>query len=360
MHMDIFNDDAFSAVSMTTALEDFDFKPDLIGSMNLFEDVPIATTHVSVERQGNHLALIPTTPRGAPINEGVRDRRNLRSYETSRIAKGMTMQASEIQNIRAMGTESEVETMIGYVGRYEQRLVTDVEATWENMMLGAVQGVVLDADGSVIIDWFSEFGIAKPAEIDFALDTATTDIESLCRSVIRKMIKGSKGALTAGFRIVGLCGDVFFDKLTKHKTVRETYLNMQQAQALNRSFGVATQSALGAGSYATFEYGGILFINYRGTDDFDDAAALAGTAVGTAMLGVPSTKCKFFPMNSRGIFQKAFAPGEAWDYVNTIGKPLYSLMIRDEKRNFWVRPEVYSYPLYICSRPEILYTARAA
>jgi hypothetical protein len=86
MHMDIFNDDAFSAVSMTTALEDFDFKPDLIGSMNLFEDVPIATTHVSVERQGNHLALIPTTPRGAPINEGVRDRRNLRSYETSRIA----------------------------------------------------------------------------------------------------------------------------------------------------------------------------------------------------------------------------------------------------------------------------------
>lgn len=359
MHMDIFNDTAFEMVTMTEALEDFDFQPDLIGSMNLFEDVPIATTGVSVERQGNHLALIPTTPRGAPISEGFRDRRNLRSYETSRIAKGITLQASEIQNIRAVGQESEVETMIGYVGRYEQRLMTDVEATWENMMLGAVQGVVLDADGSIIIDWFAELQITKPAEIDFALDTATTDLEGICRGILRKMVKGSKGSLTQGFRVVGLCGDTFFDKLTKHKVVRETYLNQAQAANLNRAFGVATQSALGAGSYATFEFGGILFINYRSADDFDDAAALAGTAVGTAMLGIPSTKCKFFPMNSRGIFQKAFAPSEAWDYANTIGKEVYALMIRDEKRNFWVRPEVYSYPLFICRRPEILFTGRA-
>lgn len=360
MHMNIFDDDAFSAVSMTTALEDVDFKPDLIGSMNLFEDIPIATTDVSVERRGNTFSLIPTTPRGGPPVEGRVDGRNLRKYSTVRIAKGHTMYASEIEGIRPFGQETGLETMIGYVGRYSQRLVTDVEATWENMMLGAVQGVVLDADGSVIIDWFAEWGITKPAEINFALDTASTDVEQICRDITRRMVKASKGAMRAGSRVVGLAGDAFFDKLTKHKTIRETYLNTQQAQSLNRAFGVATQSALQSGSYATFEHGGILFINYRGTDDFDDAAAEAGNATGTEMLGIPRNKCKFFPMASTGIFQKAFAHGESWEYVNTVGRPLYQLMLRDRDRDFWVRPEVYSYPLYICTRPELLLTARAA
>ncbi|ESZ63510.1 MULTISPECIES: major capsid protein [unclassified Mesorhizobium] len=356
MHMDIFNDDAFSTVSMTVALEDFEFKPNLIGSMNLFEEVPIATETVSVERRaGNVLSIIQTSERGAPLAEGKRDRANLRKYDTTRIAKGHTIQASEIQNMRAFGTESELETMISYVGRYEQRLIGDVELTWENMQLGALQGKVLDADGTVIIDWFAEWGIAAPAEIDFALDTPGTNVEQKCRDVLRLMQKASKGAWTIGTRVVGLAGDAFFDKLTGHTTVKQVYLNTSQAQTLNRAFGVATQSAFSAGSYAVFDYGGILFINYRGTDDFSDAAD-PGTKSG---LGIKSTKCKFFPMGAPGVYQKAFAPGEAFEMVNTIGRPLYAMMIRDKDRNFWVRPEVYSYPLFICTRPEMLLTAKA-
>ncbi|RUX18380.1 major capsid protein [Mesorhizobium sp. M2A.F.Ca.ET.037.01.1.1] len=356
MHMDIFNDDAFSAVSMTVALEDYEFKPNLIGSMNLFTDVPIATEHVSVERRaGNVLNIIQTSERGAPLEEGKRDGRSIRKYDTSRIAKGHTIRASEISNVRAFGTESDLETMISYVGRFEQRLIGDVELTWENMQLGALQGKVLDADGSVIVDWFDEWGIDEPEEIDFALDTATTDIEQKCRGVIRIMMKAARGAWTIGTRVVGLAGDAFFDKLTAHKSVREIYLNTSQAQTLARAFGAATQSVFNAGSYAVFDYGGILFINYRGTDDFSDEAT-PGTKAG---LGIRSTKCKFFPLNAPDVFQKAFAPGEAFDMVNTIGRPLYAMMIRDEKRNFWVRPEVYSYPLYICTRPEMLLTAKA-
>ncbi|AZO67689.1 major capsid protein [Mesorhizobium sp. M6A.T.Cr.TU.016.01.1.1] len=355
MHMDIFNDDAFSTVSMTTALEDYEFKPNLIGSMNLFGDVPTMTDTISVERRaGNVLSIIQTSERGAPLDEGKRDRANLRKYGTSRIAKGQTIQASEIQGMRAFGTESDLETMITYVGRYEQRLIGDVELTWENMQLGALQGKVLDADGSVIVDWFDEWGIAEPAEIDFALDTAGTNVEQKCRDVIRLMMKAARGAWTMGTRVVGLCGDSFFDKLTGHVTVKQVYLNTSQAQTLSRAFGVATQSVFNAGSYAVFDYGGILFINYRGTDDFSDGAA-PGTKAG---LGIRSTKCKFFPMGAPDVFQKTFAPGEAFDMVNTLGRPLYAMMIRDEKRNFWVRPEVYSYPLYICTRPEMLLTAK--
>ncbi|WP_127076010.1 major capsid protein [Rhodomicrobium lacus] len=355
MHMDIFNDDAFSAVTMTRALEDWEFKPDLIGSLNLFEDVPISTTGISVERRGNTLSIIQTSERGAELEEGVTDRRNLRTFETSRIAKGKTIKASEIQNVRAFGEESELETMIQYVARYSAKLVGDVELTWENMMLGAVQGVVYDANGAVIVDWFSEWSIAAPAEVNFALGNDDTDVEKICRGIIRKMMVASQGAWTMGTRVLALCGDNFFDKLTNHKKVRETYLNTAQAQTLNRAFGVATQSALQAGSYAVFDYGGITFVNYRGVDTFDD-----GAAKGTRnAIGIGKEKAKFLPVNAPGVFQKAFAPGEAFDMVNTIGRPLYQMLIRDEKRNFWVRPEVYSYPLFICTRPDMLITGKS-
>lgn len=354
MHMDIFNDDAFSAVTMTQGIEDYEFKPNLIGSLNLFDDIPTATEIISVERRGNVLNIIPTSLRGEPIAEGKRDGRKLRHFESTRIAKGHTLRSSEIERIRAFGSESELETMVTYVGRFSNRLIGEVELTWENMMLGAVQGKVLDADGSVIVDWFSEWGIAEPTEIDFALTTAATDIEQKCRDVIRTMMKKSQGAWTPATRVIGLAGDSFFDKLTGHKTVRETYLNTAQAAALNRAFGVATQSVLQAGSYAVFDFGGILFINYRGTDSFDDGAT-PGTKTG---LGIKSTKCKFFPMNAPGVFQKAFAPGESFEFVNTLGRPLYQYLIRDEKRNMWVRPEVYSYPFFMCTRPEMLLTAK--
>lgn len=362
MHMDIFNDDAFSSVEMTSAIEDFDFAPGLIGSMGLFEFEPISTEMVSVERRGNELAIIQTSERGEPLDEADDlGKRNIRAFQTRRIAKGRTVRAAEIQNLRAFGRETELETAIKYIGRRQRRLITDVEATWESQMLGAVQGVVLDADSTVIIDWFAEWGLAKPAEINFALTTDTTEVEVLCRQVQRTMIRASKGKWAPGTRIIGLCGDSFFDKLTTHKSVKDVKLaGAAQAAQLLASFGVATESMPGTGSFAMFQLGGITFINYRSTDDFDDAAADAGTAQGTAMLGIPSTKCKFFPAGAPGLFQETYSPLESFEMANTEGRKLYSMLIRDEKRDFWVRPEVYSYPLYICTSPEMLLSAKEA
>lgn len=358
MHMDIFNDDAFSAVSMTEAIETFEFQPGLISAMNLFEDVPIATTAVGVERRANGFELIPTSLRGEPLPEGKRDGRSLRQYETVRIAKGQTLKASEVQNVREFGSESELESAINYVARYQQKLIREVSATWEFMRLGAVFGKVMSADGQVVIDWFEEWGIERPEVIDFELDTAGTDVEAKCRDILRKTQDVADERWLPNSGIVGLAGDKFFDKLTAHKSIRETYLNQDRAQNLNRAFGLGEKQGFRAGSYATFEYGGILFINYKGAKTFKKTNE-EGTVVGKEAFGVRSTRCKFFPVNAPGVFQEAFAPGESFDVVNTLGRPLYSMLIRDEKRNFWVRPEVYSYPLFICTTPELLFEAKS-
>jgi hypothetical protein len=54
----------------------------------------------------------------------------------------------------------------------------------ENMRLGAVQGLLADADGTTIYNWATEFGQTIPAEVDFDLDAASRQLAS-CAHVRR-------------------------------------------------------------------------------------------------------------------------------------------------------------------------------
>ncbi|WP_375685874.1 major capsid protein, partial [Bartonella sp. TT110JLCBS] len=167
---------AFSSITMMKAIENYEFQPGLVSSLNLFEEVETSTTVVGIERRDNTFSLIQTSERGAPLAEGDREGRNLRFFKTTRIAKSDTVKSEEIQNRREFGTEDQLETAMKYIARKQKKLISEIELTWENMQLGAVQGVVLDADGSVIVDWYKEWEIAPPKPIDFKLNNETTNV----------------------------------------------------------------------------------------------------------------------------------------------------------------------------------------
>lgn len=54
------------------------------------------------------------------------------------------------------------------------------------------------------------------------------------------------------------------------------------------------------------------------------------------------------------------SPAEFIDFVNTPGREVYALTIPDRDRNAWVRVELYAYPLFVCTRPEVLQRAKRA
>lgn len=339
--LDIFRSDAFSMVSLTTAVNNVPFQPRRLSQLNLFNPRPVRTTTVAVEEMSGVLSLIQTTPRGAPLDQRNTEKRKIRDFRTVRIAKMDHLTADEIQNIRAFGSETELMQVQDEVARRlngPTGLLRQIELTWENMMLGAVQGVVTDADGSTIYDWFSEFSITQATEIDFDLDNASPAsgaVRKNCSKVVRQMMQAAAGAWIPGQTMVhALCGDAFWDDLTAHTEVRQTYLNTMEARDLRN--GIA---------YESFAYGGVIWENYRGTDDGSTVA------IGT-------DKAKFFPVNAPGVFEMAYAPAETFDYVNTPGQPVYAMAIPDDKRNAFVDLEVYSYPLPICTRPGMLQRAK--
>lgn len=337
--LDVFRQDPFSAIQLTTAVEKVPFLPSALGDLGIFEDDPIRTKALAVEERAGQLTLIPTSPRGAPMSERTSERRKMRYFDVPRIVQGDTITADELQGIREFGTESvlmQVQTEVARRLSGPTGITRNVEYTWENMRLGAIQGLLLDADGSTIYNWFDEFGIVEADEIPFNLAAqAEGTLRPICNGIVRSMARSSKGAFLPTTQVYGLCGDEFWDQLTNHPDVTRTYYNWSAAAELRQGQ-----------AFEAMRYGGIDWFNYRGSDD-------------TSTIAIPTDEVKFFPVGAPGIFKRALAPAETFDFVNTPGKPMYIIPIFDRDRNSWWRAEVYSYPLHICTRPEVLRRGRA-
>lgn len=332
--MDIFNSSAFSMTSLTGAVDKVGYKPQLLGSLGIFEPMPVRTRTVFVDRREGKLVLIPSSPIGAPPKELQVDPRNAVPLKTTRLAEGFTLYAEEIQGIRAFGSDSEFAQVQAEYLKRMAAVRDDMDLTHEYHRLGALQGLLLDADGSTVIyNYFTEFGVTEPAAIDFNLDAASPAPGALrlkCAEVIRSMARSAGGAFTPSTTIHALAGDAFYDALISHPEVEKTYLNWAAAADLR-----------GDRSWQAFTYGGITWHNYRGTDD-------------NSTVAIPTDQAKFFPVGARDVFKKAMAPAEFGPYVNTLGQDSYAMNIVDRDRQAWTRGELYSYPLYFCQRPDVL------
>lgn len=334
--MDIFADNAFGLVEMSAAIEEIEYRPEWLGTLPMWTRKAIRTETVAIEKRGDTLKLVPTTPRGAPLPQNTPKGRDIRPFRTSRIAKGDRITASEIANIRQFGTESEFVQVQAEVADRMTDIRTDMELTHEHMRLGAIQGIVLDADGSVIYNWFTEWQIAQPAVQTFNFATLINGtLRTKLTQVIRAMTKAGKGLITAQTQFYAMAGDDFYDALIASPEVRATYLGWSAAADLR-----------GAGlPYEEFPFGGFNWVNYRGTDD--------GSTVAIA-----SNEVKFFPVNAPGLFLRVQGPGEFFDTINQPGQDYFAMTIPDKDRNAFVDVELYSYPLYAVTRPQVLQRGR--
>jgi hypothetical protein len=351
--MDIFDNDAFRMVTLTAAVNLTPYAPDFLGTQNIFTPMPIRTIDAAIVINDNGaLEIVQTTPRGAPPYEQKINPQNVRSFRTPRIAIGDTIYAHELQGIisRASLTGGDMamvlqdlQSEIAYRLDGPTGLRAKVETTKEHMRLGAISGIVLDADGSTLYNWPTMFGVSLPAEIAFNLSASSPAVgvlTTLVRGLKRQILRAAKAGNRQNVGILALCGDTFFDLLVKHPDVLPAW-NVFQGNA-------GTRISLGLNQvdpFTTFTWEGIDWVNYRGTDD-------------DSTISVGDDKVKFVPTGIPGLFQEVLAPYESFDYMNTMGLPIYAQTLPDRDRNQFVRLETYSYPMYVATRPDLLFSGR--
>lgn len=328
--MDVFKQDAFSAISLTEAVRRRKTIPGLLGSMGLFTPVPVRTRTVAVETKGHTLKIIQTSEPGAPRTRRAPDRPSILDLRVRRIEESDKITAEMLQGIRAFGSETELKQLRTEVAERQQTIMDDLQATVERLRLSCINGALLDADDSVIYDYYTTFGFTRPAEIDFNWAARTGCKKFVAANVTRPIVRALGGIAPPSMRIVALCGDDFFDDMQENGEYRDTYKNTERASELLKNT-----------AFQSIEAWGVTWINYRGTDD-------------NSAVAIPVDKAKFFPMGVRGLFQEAFAPAPTFSTVNTRGQEWYSRIIVDDKREEWAEVEMESHRLPICTRPEAL------
>ena len=323
MNFDIFNDDAFSLSQMTLAMNDLQHTPTMLGEMGLFNEQGINTTSVMIEKVGQAFTLVPAAERGAPGRPVGNDKRSLRTFSTVHLPQRGAVNADEVQNIRAFGTDTLLQTVQSLVNTKLQKMRTNIDLTMEWQRMGAVKGQVLDADGTtVLLNLFSEFGVVQNT-LDFGLDVDATKLKQKCLDLERMIEDELDGIMFTD--ILVLCSKEFYDALVQHPAVVAAYDRYQDSVFLRTSQ-----------RKVDFEFAGIKFREYRGKVGAQRFIA-AGEAYAVPA-GVPD------------LFISRFAPGDYLETVNTIGLPYYAKQ--------WVEPqgkrvelESQSNPLHMLTRP---------
>ena len=150
--LDIFNDDAFGVASLTAAINnppEGQYVPTLLDS--LFEEEGITTTSVMIERDGDALALVPASERGAPGDVTVGSKRDMIPFSTLHLATTGAIKADEVQGVRAFGSESQTQAVQNLVTQRLLKMRQRLEATLRYHRFGAVTGKIYDADGSRVL-----------------------------------------------------------------------------------------------------------------------------------------------------------------------------------------------------------------
>lgn len=323
MNFDIFNDDAFSVSQLTLAMQERQHTPTLLGDMGLFNESGISTTSVMIEKQGESFTLVPSAARGAPGDVTTEAKRTMLPFSVIHLPQRDAVNADEVQNVRAFGKETDVQTVQALVNKKLQKMRRRLDLTLEWQRMGALKGIILDADGATeLLNLFTAFGVAQQTK-SFALGVDATKVKQMCLDTERLIEDELDGILSSGTEV--LCSKEFFDAFVQHPVVEKAYALWQQGSMLRDSQ-----------RKSVFEFANLRFREYRGK-----VGATRFIAAGEAYavpVGVPD------------LFVTNFGPADYLETVNTNGLAYYAKQ--------WIQPpgkrvelEAQSNPLHICTRP---------
>lgn len=327
--MDIFNNDAFSVVSMTAAINKRKYRPGQISGTGAFAEDGVTNTTVFVEQRDGKLALVEPSARGGPGETTSAEGRVAVPFAVPHYERNDSVLADEVQNVRAFGEETDMETIEARVQDKLARHGQDLTMTLEHQRVGAIKGIVTTKSGAVLENLYTRFGIATPSPVSMELDVESTNVGDLFDGV-RYSIEDSLDAPYDGLHV--FTGRQFHRAMWNHKSVKESLLNYEGAMQLRQ------------GTPDRFEFGGAVFERYR-------TGGAATTDLGSAYIA--DDEARVIPLGVPDLFMTRFAPADYEETVNTVGLPLYArqyAMPNGKGRHLEAQMNTIS----ICTRPEVL------
>lgn len=332
----------FDLLSMTSRVNKAPYIPGQ--ARRFFSPVSINTLQVAIEEKSSVLTLVQTGVRGASGDTKVEERRVLRSFTITHLQRNDAIYADEVTGVREFGTTDQLATVNAAIDRKLMLHRVDIDATIEHQCMSALQGTILDADASTILNLNTAFGTSAPTEkaFDFA---SNTDPNGTCGDVLRT-IEDNLGALMP-VRYHALAGPTFIKAMAANSKIVDSF-----SRALVNFDAAAAAAGLGdwtRGNHARsvpVYFGGIWWEEYRGGTSF-----------------IAADKAVIFPVfdgiAGETVYPLHFGPADVIEAANTMGLPMYSWFDLDRANRKSVPLEVQSNPLPLVTRPNACHMARS-
>lgn len=316
---------------LTDAVNRLPASTTIIRGLDLFTPKYLTTTYFSVEQKNGVLSLVNNSPRGTPGQPAYEHRGPIHTFECLHLAKHDVVRADDVQNIRAFGTENTAETVASKVNDKLLAMKSDLEYTREHLMLGALQGKLVDANGDPLLDIYDKFGLTRQ-EFSFEFSKKTTNINMVIDSLKTALRKKLGGESLSGWTV--LCSEAFMQSLVYHESLKAVYERYQDG-ALFRT----------AETNVMFAHKGIEFVQYDHV--FESGIKISD---GEAII---------LPKGTRSTFAEYFAPADMSDAVNTKALAYYASREKLRHDKGWDL-EAQSNPLPLVLRPELVATLKSA
>jgi hypothetical protein len=311
----------------------------LITNLGLFREQSTTQQVLQFDETSKTLTLIPDQKRGMRKQLNKRDYSKLHTVGIPHFPFDDVLRPQDIEGRRMPGEKDGVMSVARARADVLERLRMSWADTMEYARMQALMGNVYNPNGTNDVqNWYTEMDVTQE-EVDFVLDTTTTDV----RAKIAEAIALSQDNMQSGEKVmdyVVIASPEFFASLISHAQVVEAYTYYASStEPLRRRL----ESPLGAW-YREFEYGGVRFIEYRGTTTDED---------GNTLPYVPEDEAYLVPIGTRDTFVSYFAPPTRFGYLNTPGQSQYVWEWPDE-RGHDIEFESESNFIHMVRRPQAI------
>lgn len=318
-------DPHFQLSTLTASINEAQSAPTLLASLGLFQEQGITTTTFQVEYDGEVLSLVDAAERGESVQGAKKANRKLVTFSTVHLPAPFSIKADEITNVRAFGTQSETQAVSQVVNQKLETQRNRLVATRELMRAGAITGKVMAANGDVLHNIYTAFGIAEPNATTFVpADKKAKSMLSAAKTAAKKKL----GQAVVN-RWLLVCGPTFFDKFSEAPDVT-AYLQNRNGNSNDNVEDMT--DGLSFHGVTAFAYDASV-VNEDG-----DEVKFIGDKNAYLVPVVP------------GLFIGRNAPADYTDTVGTVGLPFYA-HVEAMGMKKGVRGEAQSNPFYLCTRP---------
>jgi hypothetical protein len=320
--MDIYTD-FFSRAELMRVLALMPYTPGQLGSLGVFQSVPLSGTVFGVEEQPKNGGRVLTAmPRGAPRQTMGQDKRKVHTFAvTDQYGDQGAVWADEALNARGAGTTGAKEVVEQRRGEQMARMRLTVDLTHEVLRMT-----------KLLSPASTEFGAAA-AGVAIAVQTDATKTRKEIFDKIRVPINAAlDGTTYTG--IIALCSDGYWSEMMGNKEFRETYVNWEAATALRAGIGAGGQSVT-----PPMPYGDVLWQWYRGT----------------SACKIPDNEARAIPLGVPDMAWQCFAPNTTVESVGSgaLGQPYYvgSKPITDSQGTLGWEMSIQSHVRMVWGRP---------